>query len=1160
MSNTAGSISVENNSRMNDAEAAAVAAAMAAAPSMPLPTNASEYAQLLNSILVATDNARRKQSECLVVRSLKNVATAGFLVDILQELQCSPGIRQLAAVLLRKKVLSFWRALGFDAQQQLKAVLLSLLSTETERLVRLAIANVVCVLARAELRDSGWPELLQAVAAAMQSSDFAHRELSMVLVFSLAEPLTHHANLLNAVGEAICAGLRDTVSAVRVSALRAVGELIPFLHHKRRDAAGGVLQSVVPLTLAVVRDHVRSEGDVEMVIQTMNVLEQIVELSFGKFSSYIEQVVQFMGATALCTEAHLRVRGHACEILAIVINSKPKMVVKRAMLPSFIDLCFQLIAEDDVITTEETIDLDEVDVEDWDLLDTRPPCVIGCSLLDAIAEAIPTKYVLPLVMERALPAAGSPASTPRQKKAAIISLAVVSSPCAEKMRRNVGSLLNVVQTLAGDASPVVRAAANFAVSYFSANLQPEVLMHHALLMPLLIQQLSDEDEGVRFRATESLEKVCENVGDDLNGYLPALLPKLIEIIPISSLRCQVKIIRAMSAIGSAKCSGLDGYLDQLMGLLKNPASISDSEPSGLALRAAAMEAVGVLAQFAGNERFAPYFPYFTERCMEGLQHKDCALKEECFGYISSMVEMMGPSFLPFVPDVLPHVGKSLMDDGGRLLTRHPLAQSDMMHIFDDANTSEEPGVSGGGEGDDDDDSASDVSGKDDLHLRVTIAEVDEKCAAAYLLGIIALRLQEHVAPHLDEISEMLEGVVRHHHDRLKQNAVSSLTKVAIARAGGTTFVRSVGYPDADTLPPAARTAVDHLLQTHLLAFMSSETNKELVGVCCDCVADLVKHLGAVAVHMYTDDLCELITAFLQQQGACQDDAEDGDEDEEGGAAHASSGRGGAGGATTLDEDHDEDLMEAVAELIEALTAAYGGGFAPYFNKMYPLLRRYMDDDRPALDVEMATGTLAICLSELGQASSPFFESALADCFRLLTSSDSSLVKSNCCFMMNNLVGAVPAKATAANVPGMLAALWSVAASTEDIPKAKDNAISAACTMLRCLPQLVSLSEVFLPILQYLPMRVDHEEDANAVATIGAVLTRTPAFAVSPNVLPTLVECAGRIFTSTGVTSGTKERLAVVLQQFVNGGARDAFGAQLAQTHQRVQRAFQKYLF
>ena len=69
----------------------------------------------------------------------------------------------MAAVLLRNKVPKYWGSLPAELQEQIKQHLLQCLLGESDGLIQHAVARVVSMIAKYDLPDGKWPQVLNFV-------------------------------------------------------------------------------------------------------------------------------------------------------------------------------------------------------------------------------------------------------------------------------------------------------------------------------------------------------------------------------------------------------------------------------------------------------------------------------------------------------------------------------------------------------------------------------------------------------------------------------------------------------------------------------------------------------------------------------------------------------------------------------------------------------------------------------------------------------------------------------------------------------------------------------------------------------------------------------------------------------------------------------------
>ena len=1110
---------------------------MMAATGGPVAQSAADFHSLFHTILSTMDNAARRDAENVIVRSLRDHRTVPFLVQLVQQVTTEPhaaGIRQLSAILLRKRIFSLWRNIDVSLQRELKSILLCQLGVEPNKMVRFAIAHVVSVLAKAEAREgAGWPELQVAIYNAMHSEHVEMRELSMVLAYSIAEAVGDQAVFINGIGEALVAGVADRENVVRLAALKAVSVTIPFLHGTNKSAKQALIDAVIPQCITNVKCDVLVPDQTQLVLRTMDVFEQLIEDLHSK--THVPQLLAIIGLLLellVLAAAPLRVREHASEILALLVELKPKFVVAQGIAQKIVDASVAVLAEDETISLQYMYDEDDDDLDDDDveLLKVRTACMFSGKLLSVCMSNLPSKPMTAAAMRHVDTVVQNPHAPTLHKKAAVIVLACIAEGNPGYLRRRTGSLvLPFTERLMQDAHPVPREAAAFALMFFCQHLQPEILTHHARLIPMLTTILGDESDTVRSRAAQTFEEICEHLAENLEPYVHQLMPQILAAIPKSSLQTQENLCGAISSIAQARCAPFAPFAEQCLVLLQGPMTSADLQMTGL--RAKATEAVGTIALSMPKEQFDPYFTFFFAQVMEHFTSKRAELRESSFGFFSHMSEVYGEHFLPYVEPTARAALNSLKEDNSHYENKHLLAGAEMAGVsslLDGSaaadNSNSRPQAA---EGDDSDDGDDDSDAAEEIHCRVRTADMEEKSAAAYYLGVIAANLKTLFPPTLaEECWSILVDTLSHFHANLRSNAIESLTKFVIGAIPSDILAllsRQTGgnTSNLDFLNPQVRGMVNTLIYDVLGPAMVGDTDKAVVSTGCDCFSMLIKTMGTQSFENDFSDIIDVIRRLLRQEATCQTHDEDGDSEDD-------NDDDGGDGRRELPEDHDGLLMDAVCDTIDTLAMAFGPSFDPHFQTLAPDLLAYMEEGRPAEDFIMAGGVLGNCLVALGPMTGQYFTPSLSLALRVLEETDESAAKANCCFIIRALVENCPQLVTADSLRKMLEALWQVAGSDSEIPQATDNAISAACTIVQKLTALVPLESIVPPLLAKLPMQVDRDENPNAVRMVVHLIQSHVLFVDTLLQQSGFADCVARILADRQVASDDKQLLAAAV--------------------------------
>lgn len=1116
---------------------------------------AAELAQMLHGILHATDNNERRAIEATVVRSVSQPTNLTLLVHILcnhSGLETSAGVRQLAAVLLRKKIFSLWNSLDQDAKQELRQLLLTQLGNEPVKLVRFAMAHIVARLAKADaLRGGGgWPELQQAVRVAAEDPRNEMRELAMVLVYSVAEVFAEENSLSGLAAEAVVRGVADRDLTVQTAAVKAASMLLPCVENNAAVRAAYIAH-LVPQCLQVLTGHCRDDARRSLCVSVLDLITQLMgELSAKKnaslLSSMASQLLLILGDRTTLPS----VRQSCSAALGELVSMKPKFIVSQNMLQPLVECCVQLMSEDATISLPDTTDLDVEDDDgeddDADMLRVNSPCMMGGHLLSTIATTVSSKAFTATLLQLLTPVTNElDAADPLTKKACVVALACLAEGNPSYLRRKVGYMLSITRRLFEDANPVPREAAAFALSYFCLHLQPEILAHHGELFPMLVPLLADDNDLVRRRVGEALDTLCENVAENLEPYIPVVLPAVVNAIGRSSLETQKALCGVISSMAMTRCESFTPFAPSILDLLRQ--SLELNTPETMALRAQATETVGVVGAAMGKEAFMPFTHFFMGKVVENLQLGSAALREHSFGFLANLCEVLGTDFLPYVADSIAAAMRTIEEDRASYTNQHLLAKAEMsLALGDELDDAGKAAAKDGREASDTDSEEDDGDTAEEIHMRVRTADVEEKSSALYCLGTFAEVLRGALSPaHVEQCWESLMTMEGHFHPNIRSNAMVAAAKVLTASHGSPVVEKSL---TADTLQEPTRGMLDDFIHQVLLTTIHRDTEKAVVAAACEAMTILLKFFGSQCFQPLPDALVQEVIGVLRHKKACQlatdFDAEDSDQEDVDGedalfreaaaTADPSLPHGSWRDVVTpqmvlqdvqLPEDHDDEVLEAAAEMLEELAASYGAAFAVYLPYLLPLLALYADpQSRPSEDIVTATGSMALVLQAVGgPAVGLYFDSCIAVSFAVIKEVDDSTARANSCFLLRVLVENCPDRFTAAQTTEQtLHALWAVVSSSDEIPEAVDNAISATCSLVRCVPpDAIPLDSVVPSMLRGIPMRLDKAENKNAISTLVYLLTTRADTTASSAWLVDLVSTVANVFASRAVEESDK---------------------------------------
>ena len=158
--------------------------------------------------------------------ALKQPAAAPALVALART-HAEPAVRQLAAVLCRRRLRSHWAKLDAATKASVKQALLEAVSAEPEGIVRRAVAEATAAVGCVALPKGEWAELPAFLAQAAEAPAEGVREAACVILGGLLEDLGATSSRLNTSLQGLLVkAMRDDSARVRAIALRATAAML----------------------------------------------------------------------------------------------------------------------------------------------------------------------------------------------------------------------------------------------------------------------------------------------------------------------------------------------------------------------------------------------------------------------------------------------------------------------------------------------------------------------------------------------------------------------------------------------------------------------------------------------------------------------------------------------------------------------------------------------------------------------------------------------------------------------------------------------------------------------------------------------------------------------------------------------------------------------
>ncbi|XP_019169356.1 PREDICTED: importin-4 [Ipomoea nil] len=779
-------------------------------------------AQSLELLLIQflmPDNDARRQAEDQIKRLAKDPQVVPALIHHLRTAK-TPNVRQLAAVLLRKKITGHWGKLSPQLRQLVKQSLIDSITVEHSAPVRRASANVVSIIAKYAVPAGEWPDLLPFLFQCSQSPQEDHREVALILFSSLTETIGNSFRpYFTDLQSLLLKCLQDEISSrVRVAALKSVGSFLEFTHDQDEVVK---FREFIPSILNVSRQCL-SSGDEDVAILAFEIFDELIESPAPILGDSVKAIVQF--SLEVCSSPSLEpnTRHQAIQIISWLGKFKHNSLKKYKLVTPILQVMCPLLAES---TNRD---------EDDDLAPDRA----AAEVIDTIAINLP-KHVFPPVFEFASLSIQSP--NPKFREASVTSLGVISEGCSELMKDKLAPVLQVVLGALRDPEQMVRGAASFAMGQFAEHLQPEIVSHYESVLPCILSALEDVSDEVKEKSYYALAAFCENMGEEILPFLDPLMGKLLNALQNSPRNLQETCMSAIGSVASAAEQAFVPYSQRVLEMIKIFMVLTNDED--LRSRARATELVGIVAMSAGRDRMESILPPFIEAAISGFSLEFSELREYTHGFFSNVAEILDDGFAQYLPHVVHLAFSSCNLDDGSAVDIDDSDEDENIHGFG--------GVSS-------DDEAHDEARVRNISIRTGV--LDEKAAATQALGLFALHTKKSYAPYLEETLKIMVKHSSYFHEDVRLQAIIGLKHVLTA----THAVLQDHNEGAVKANEVLATVMGICIKA-----MAEDDDKEVVAQACMGIADITKDFGYATVEPYMAELVEATLVLLKEQSACQ---------------------------------------------------------------------------------------------------------------------------------------------------------------------------------------------------------------------------------------------------------------------------------------------------
>ncbi|KAI7902067.1 armadillo-type protein [Cokeromyces recurvatus] len=973
---------------------------------------AASLEELLNKLATAQDSETiRIATSTLNTQFYVSAECIPALIEIISR---SPHhtVRQLAAVELRKRISKKWQDLPDGTQAAIRGQLLQIALNEQHEIVRHSTARVISSIARIDIPENKWPELLGFLNQACNSPTVIHREVGTYCLYALFEVIAdffmdHTAPLFELFSKSIA----DPESKrVRITTVLTLGKLAEFIETEDKENIKS-FRIMIPGMVNVLEQCLK-EGDEESSSEIFEVFDTLLMLDAPLLSNHLADLISFFLTVGSNRDLDDSFRVMALSFLMWAAVYKQNKIRSLKLVGFIVERLMPIGSEED----PEDVDDDS-------------PSRLAFKVLNALATNMPPQQVFPIVMPIVVTYMQNP--DPNYRKAAMMSFAVIIEGCAEFMSPKLNELLPLVCSGLQDPEIIVRRAACMALGCLAEEMPTEIAESHQILLPLVFNLMNDTNPEVTKHACNALDAILESLGDEVLQYLPMLMEKLLFLLdnaPQTETKATV-----MAAIGSAAHAageGFEPYFSSVMPRIHHLMTLKEGTDEVL-LRGVATDSAGAIAEAVGAEKFRPFTQDLMALAIEQLNLDSPRLRECSYAFFSIIARVFGEEFAPYLSTIMPFILASCKAEEK-----------------DETNFGSEIDLTLG-DGDDDDDD-------DESAFNFNSAIADEKEFAADALGEIFENTQSHFLPYVEEAVQDLTELSFHLFDGVRKAVVGSLfsflkTFYIMSNADDWKAGLPVSYPVHDNV----QNMTTVILPT-ILSMWKDEDDKMVVVQICQELIHALKLMGPSIIADHVEEISRNLLDILEKRSICQqsyDDDDFVDEEEE--------------------AESESLLISAAGDLIAAMCETVGESYSSYFDVFMPLIAKYYKKSKTSSERSMAIGCLGECVTGIKSAVTPHTERLLQLFVKACGDEDSS-VRSNAAYALGILTLNSQIDLSS-HYPAILTALYPLF-QNQPLPNITDNAAGAVARLILAHPNAVPFDQVLPVFMAVLPLKADFAEN------------------------------------------------------------------------------------
>lgn len=622
-----------------------------------------EYVSQLEGVLSNILSANNSQTVKSATDELHKVwykrgETVVALFKILQ-IHPQPQMRQLSGVEVRKLLNRYWygseQSLSSEIMEEIKASLLSNSLKEDNDLVRHTVARIISAIARLDLDENRWPQLLPELNRAATSDDVREREISTYVLYALLDSTDYCAAAASdpkALLQLFSSTIKDPTSLpTRVNTVLALCGLSSAMSGP--DAV--IFQQFIPEIVNVLRQCVDA-NDEKSSNQIFESLSELVDADATLLGpAFGELLAHMINDYGLNKHVDPDTRVAAMRVVATAASFRYNRINKLKLAP---ELTKKLVEV--VITSEDEDDDDDVDDDEDETTTER----LALQTLELLASRLPPSQVIAPLLHL-LPSLVH-TSDPAHLRAGYLAFSVTADGAPDFVASETDTLLPWVVQGLQNSHQGVRVAALNALCQLGDGVGDRVGKEHATLIPLVYSILDSAPSlKVCRSACIALGTIMRTLKNEIltNDYLPGLVPRLLDVVRnAENLDLKGFVISTIGTAAEVSGRNFMPYFAQTISVLEPFVAVPQPDPATNEIDTAAAklvsEALGTMSRLCcavGAQEFSPYLDAWMKTALTCLSSQDAILREMAPLYISELAEVYKGDFSVYVPHIIPHL-------------------------------------------------------------------------------------------------------------------------------------------------------------------------------------------------------------------------------------------------------------------------------------------------------------------------------------------------------------------------------------------------------------------------------------------------------------------------------------------------------------------------